>query len=127
MPTAQQIDVMLPFLDRFTVEGFSPGAWRSPPGQLPWFDYNEAVLEFRQALYDNGWIVRSLNWGDWQDTACEYLEKPEKIESADAQVIQKLLTTHVRKDRFCEGHLVAVFENGHVVALLRRLKTIRNT
>ena len=34
--------------------------------------------------------------------------------------------THIHKDRFCEGHLAAMFENGHVVTLLRRLKAIRD-
>jgi hypothetical protein len=37
-----------------------------------------------------------------------------------------LLTTHSRKDRFCEGHLAAMFENGHIVALLRRLRELKN-
>jgi len=60
-----------------------------------------------------------------QDAAGKYVEHPEMIESADTTAIRKLLTTHVRKDQFCEGHLAAMFENGHIVALLRRLKAIR--
>ena len=47
------------------------------------------------------------------------------VELADSEPILKLLTTHVRKERFCEGHLAAMFEDGHIVALLRRLKVIR--
>jgi len=42
-------------------------------------------------------------------------------------VIRKLLTTHVRKERFCEGHLLAMFESGHIVNVLRRLKGLRST
>ena len=127
MPTSKQIDAILPYLDRFTAEGFSVGTWHSPPGVFPWFEFNEAVSEFQQALYDNGWITSSFNWTDWQETAKEYVEKPETIESADAKTIQKLFTTHVRKERFCEGHLAAMFENGHVVALLQRLRANRNS
>jgi hypothetical protein len=127
MPTTKQIDAMLPFLNRFTADGFSVGTWLSPPGQFPWFEFSEAVTEFQQALYDNGWISSSFKWPDWQETAKEYVESPDKIGSADAKTIQKLFTTHVRKERFCEGHLAAMFENGHVVALLRRLKVIRDT
>lgn len=48
-----------------------------------------------------------------------------KIERADATTIQKLFTTHIRADRFCEGHLASLFENGFIVALLQRLKRIR--
>src|SRR5262245_23575231 len=126
MPTKKQIDAILPFLDRFTAEEFTVGTWHSPPGELPWFKFSEPVSEFQRALYDNGWITSSFNWPDWQETAQEYVEKPEKLGSADAETIQKLFTTHVRKERFCEGHLAAMFENGHIVALLRRLKEFAN-
>ena len=84
------------------------------------------MSEFQQALYENGWVTPSFDWSEWQDTAREYVDKPLKIDSADAKTIQNLLTTHVRKERFCEGHLSAMFENGHIVALLRRLKAIRD-
>ena len=123
--TNQQIDAILPFLDRFEVAGFSSGTWNSPPGQMPWFSLHEAVSEFQQALYDDGWIVSSFKWPDWQEAAQEVVASPEKLESVDTKTIQKLLTTHVRKERFCEGHLATMFENGHIVALLKRLKTIR--
>lgn len=39
--------------------------------------------------------------------------------------MQKLLTTHVRKERFCSGHLAGMIENGHILALLKRLAAIR--
>lgn len=35
MPTKEQMDAILPYLDRFTDEGFSVGTWHSPPGQFP--------------------------------------------------------------------------------------------
>lgn len=127
MSTKKQMDAILPFLDRFTAEGFSVGTWHSPPGQLPWFEFSEAVSEFQQALYDNGWIVPSFDWGAWQETAREHVENPGKIETADATTIQNLFTTHVRKERFCEGHLASMFENGHIVVLLRRLRELRRT
>lgn len=123
--TAAQIDAILPFLDRFEATDFSVGSWKTPEGTMPWFESSGAVSEFQHALYGNGWVTPSFDWCKWQDTAKEYVEKPTKIETADAATIQKLFTTHVRKERFCEGHLAAMFENGHVVALLRRLKAIQ--
>ena len=92
---------------------------------LPSFDYDEAVVEFEQILHANDWVTPKFDWGEWQDVAEEYVDSPEKIKSADVVTVQKLLTTHVRKDRFCDGHLASMFENGHIVALLRRLKDIR--
>ena len=80
-----------------------------------------------QILYANDWVTPEAGWVKWQDVAFEYVALPEKINSADVVTIKKLFTTHVRKDRFCEGHLAAMFKNGHIVALLRRLKEILET
>ena len=81
-----------------------------------------------QILYANDWVTPEVDWVQWQDVAVEYVDLQEKIDSADVVTLKKLFTTHVRKDRFCEGHLATMFENGHiVVALLRRLKAIRET
>jgi len=35
-----------------------------------------------------------------------------------------LLTIHVRKERFCEGHLACVCESGHIVSVLKKLKQL---
>ena len=44
------------------------------------------------------------------------------LASADLLTLRKLLTTHIRADRFTEGHL----ESGHITAILRQLKQIRD-
>ena len=80
-----------------------------------------------QILCANDWVTPEVDWVQWQDVAVEYVDLQEKIDSADVVTLKKLFTTHVRKDRFCEGHLATMFENGHIVALLRRLKAIRET
>lgn len=82
-------------------------------------------MEFSRALYDNDWITSAFDWTKWRASAEEFVNSPKKIETADAATIQQLLTTHVRADRFCEGHLASMIENGHIAALLRRLKSIR--
>ena len=123
----EQIDALLPFLDRFEEAGFSAGDWKVDEGPfVPWFNFDEIVMEFIQVLYDNDWVTPQFDWGEWQESARRYIESREMVESADAVTIQKLLTTHVRADRFCEGHLASMFENGHIIAILRRLKVIRN-
>ena len=115
--TGKQIDAILPFLEQFEEAGFSDGTWHNEPGVMPWFNYDEAVVEFEQILYANDWVTPKVDWVEWQDVAEEYVDSPEKIKSADVVTVQKLFTTHVRKDRFCEGHLASMFENGHIVAL----------
>ena len=61
------------------------------------------MSELQQALYDNDWITSSFDCGKWQEAAMKYVEDAVKIESADAETIQKLFTTHVRKDRFAKA------------------------
>lgn len=125
--TSKQIDALLPFLERFEAAGFSAGTWNAPEGQFPWFDFNEVVTEFHQALYDNGWVTPAFDWTEWQESAKEFVDSPQKIVKADSATILKLFTAHVRADRFCEGHLAAMFENGHIVALLRRLRELKKS
>ena len=43
--TKQQIDPLLPFLDRFEPVGSSAGDWKNPPKQMPWFDFDETVRD----------------------------------------------------------------------------------
>jgi hypothetical protein len=98
----EQIDAILPFLDRFEAVGFSAGTWRSPLGR-PWFSFNETVIEFQRMLLDHGWVNRSFDWTKWQDTAKGYVSAPDRIESADAETIQRLFTTHVRRSGSARG------------------------
>ncbi len=125
--TKEQIDSFLPFLEPFEADGFSAGAWNITAGQMPWFDLDASVREFHKAFRDIGWVTPSFDGSKWQETAKGYVDAPEKIESDDAETIRRLFTTYVRKERFCEGHLAAMFESGHVVALLRRSGQIRST
>lgn len=114
---------LLRFLPGFETEGRAYEHWESPQGKLPYRVYADDVDLFVKAAYDNGWIS-PFDWGEWQDRAAAYVHRPEKLTKARIGTIQKLLTTHVRKDRFCEGHLIGMFENGHMLAVLRRLKDI---
>jgi hypothetical protein len=124
--TAKQFDAILPFLDAFERMGFKCGEWPDASESLiPHFTGSDPVEAFVQTLNDNGWI-EDFDWGGWQDTAAQYVDSPERLASADPETIRRLLTMHVRKNRFCEGHLACMFENGYIVALLRRLKDIRN-
>ena len=85
---------------------------------------NKEVNEFVETLYEEGFII-PFDWPDWQSQAEQFYSKPELLNDADIVTLQKLFTTHVRKDRFCEGHLNCVLEDGHITAILRQLKDIR--
>ena len=129
-PSREAVDAVLQFLPILSAPGFVPGAEAGgePRGNgvmtLPWFDYSPEMNALVQALYDNGWIY-DFDWPAWGATAERYVERPALLRDADLATIRKLFTTHVRADRFTEGHLAAMARCGHLVALLRRLQELR--
>lgn len=94
------------------------------PGEIPFMghlEYHPAVCEFMDACYENG-MVLSFDWGAWSDEAHRYMTDPELVMSASLTTCKKLLTTHLRAERFCDGHLERVLRSGHVTAVLKRLQ-----
>jgi glyoxylase-like metal-dependent hydrolase (beta-lactamase superfamily II) len=79
--------------------------------------------DFYEALYDAGLIVE-FDWEQWTDRAQEFVECPDLIRDADLDTLRRLLTTHVRNDRFCDGHLRSMVLSGHIVAILARLQAL---
>lgn len=65
-----------------------------------------------------------FDWTSWQDEAERICHEPGELEKADLETIRKLLTLHIRKERFCEGHLAEICESGLMLSTLRRLKTL---
>ena len=103
----RQIDAILPFIEKFE-SGIAVDE-----------------VEFQKDLYDNDWVSLQLNWSKWKERAGEYIDCPETIASADAETIRMLFTIYARQQRYSSGTLSYLFKNGHVLALLRRLRDIR--
>lgn len=122
--TRAAIDALLPFLPTLESDRFRAGEWHVEEGVMPFFSPAEEVGRFVDALYEYGWVV-SFDWPAWRDEAERYVGSPESVAGADLNTIRKLFTTHVRQDRFCEGHLSEMIRTGHVAALLRRLRELR--
>lgn len=125
----EDIDAVLKFLPVFQAQGFKFGTWDSPKEvenviQLGMFYLSEEGAAFVHTLYDSGWVI-PFDWPKWQDCARKYVESRQALGTADIEILRRLLTTHVRKDRFCEGHLAQMFESGHLTAILLRLQQIR--
>ena len=120
----QQIDAILKYLPTFEKENYQFGQWVEPEGQFPYFSFSPEVDEFIDALHKQDLII-PFDWTSWSEEAEHYQTDAEALETADLLTLCKLLTVHVRADRFVEGHLASVFENGHITAILRRLKQIR--
>jgi hypothetical protein len=72
-------------------------------------------------LYKYHWIDTDFDWPKW-DEGTNITQ--EHIPGLDIPTIRKLFTAHFRQDRFCEGHLDALYANGFIAAMLNRLKAI---
>jgi len=114
-----QIDAVLEFLPAFQSPGYKFGEW----ADAGYFSYSPEVDEWIRTLYEQDFLL-PFDWTRWKE-AQRYRSQPGALETADLLTLRKLLTTHVRADRFVEGHLASVLESGHVTAILRRLKQIR--
>lgn len=92
---------------------------------MGYISYGRDIEAFVSTLYDHGFI-QTFNWAQWQERAEEYFEQPELISKADLQTCVKLLTLHVRKDRFLDGHLGEMIASGHIARVLHRLNLLRD-
>lgn len=119
----QDFEAILSYLPSFETPGYDFGEMIEEKGMLPWADYSGEVMEFYRDLYLHHFIV-DFDWPSWQHVAIEYYQNPELITTADLTTIRRLFTTHIRKDRFCEGHLLSVLESGHITKMLQRLAII---
>lgn len=117
----QQLDRVLEFLSIFEGPGYKFGEW-SDSGH---FSYSAQVSDWLKTLYAHNILV-PFDWMSWKEEAQRYRSQPGTLQEADLLTLRKLLTAHVRADRFTEGHLASVLESGHITAILRRLKQIRD-
>jgi len=85
--------------------------------------YHERIDAFQRPCYDNG-LVQSFPWTLWSDECERYEADAELVALADLETCIKLITAHIRAERFADGHLAAVFRSGHIFAVLRRLKQL---
>jgi len=106
-PTSKDIAGMVAILPEFEADGATAGEWHIEEGVMPDFELSPCMSRFIQIAYDGG-FVGPFDWTRWQDEAGRYVDNPEAVARADLETIQKLITTHVRKERFCEGHLAGM-------------------
>jgi hypothetical protein len=62
----------------------------------------------------------------WSKENSDLVNSGIGIESLDLEAIRKLLTTHIRGDRFHDGLLLEVLRSKTITKILERLKAIRN-
>ncbi len=124
-PGAAQLDAILRFLPIFEQPGYRFTTLVEPPGRSAYYDHSPEVSDFIHACYQHNLMIVGFDWPSWQEEAWRYCREAQALQGADLLTLRRLITTHVRKDRFVGGHMVGMLESGHITAILRRLKEIR--
>ena len=122
--TKANLDKVLTFLPLF--EGHSDDLYSVQTEHFTFYpyEYSPELLRFIQTLYNEN-LIFPFDWSSWKEEADRYMNDPEMVAQADLSVLRKLLTLHVRADRFNDGHIAHETDSGHILAILRRLKAIR--
>ena len=122
------IDELLALLPAFEAEGFTAAkSWtggETSPGVHTWQVpiYVDAVRTFIDVASKDFW----QDFEYIEKNAGQWLKRPGFIEQAGLEEIKTMLTFIIRGERFCDGHIQGRIEDGHVVALLRRLRRLRS-
>ncbi len=90
---------------------------------MPVLDNGPAIERFEQQAYEHGFVI-DFDWTGWQEQAGQYFSDPAHLAKADVHTVQRLVTTCIRKERFCEGTLASLHANGVLGAICRRLGQI---
>lgn len=81
---------------------------------------SDTAIEFVHACYEEG-FVQGFDWMSWSNTKPEVLEPDASFDDIDLSTVIRLLTLHLRADRFNDGHLMAVLQQGIIAGILRQL------
>lgn len=121
----RRFDELLAFLPIFEASGFTFGSLPPPaPGSLVYPVLAPELIDFAERLSRTGFLL-PFDWTSWAGEAQKYVNDPARIPSASLTTLRKLLTTHVRADRFGGAHLIDLAEKGLLTAVLRRLVDLR--
>ena len=128
--STSQIDQILAFLPYF--KGGGDGFGQNAHFDEKVFDkgcvlpsvLNEKTSEFVRACYNLGFI-ESFDWMAWSREKSDLVNSGIGIESLNVEEIRKLLTNHIRRDRFHDGHLLEMLRSRTITRILERLKEIR--
>jgi hypothetical protein len=114
------------FLPIFESADFSFGAWHMPEGHFPYFEQSPAAVELVQVACHWNWVRFDFDWVSWKQTgeAERFVTDPNAVATASIDDLEHLLTAHIRQERFSEGHLAAIHDSGHLLAILQRAGTL---
>ena len=121
---SQHLANMLEFIPIFEAPEFCPDG-QIPVDEENWPDeaFMKLVSRFMDACYKNGFVVR-FDWEHWETEALTYVKDPALLNGVDLAGVRRLLTWHVRQNRFTKNHVATMIASGHILLVLKRLRDI---
>ena len=131
-PTTDDIDALLKFLPLFEQPGREFSVVRGDEMiagvfSLPYHDYAPDVMEFISLAEQDCWTDADFwtNSAYHLEQADTLLEDDDFPARASLAQIRTALTRCVRFERFCDGQLDGLLRSRFIVALLKRLRALR--
>jgi hypothetical protein len=120
MTEQQRLRELGDFAELFRSPWFRLGEWDKIGFRL-----SDETEGFVRHCYDEGWVTQ-LDWPEWAKTdEAQNLRDADVIRTqATAEQLAWLLTVAIRQSRFVEGGLVTWHENGWLLAICQRAKTL---
>lgn len=97
--------------------------------QNPSIMEDRSFLNFLDALNYTGFVENFdyIAWERQRSQANNMSENPiEEVENMDIEELRKLLTMHIRVERFAEGHMQKLYEEGFFNKFFGRLEDLKN-
>lgn len=121
---AKQLAALLEFIPVLEDPAFCPGGVvPMDEDEMMEEEFSRLVSRLMDACYKNGFVVK-FKWEEWETEAIGYLKDPGLLKDADLAIIRRLLTWHIRQNRFLKGHFANMIARGLVLAILKRLREI---
>lgn len=89
----------------------------------PWVEWPKILDELAAAIRASG-LIQDFDWMSWDAEGRRYYEDPALLKTADLDTVQQLFTLHLGINQAVTGHLAGVCSNGHIQAVLRRLREL---
>lgn len=107
--TRKNVDTVLAFLLSLSTKQANLYNIQTQSSTLDPYCYSKEFEKFIKALYEENFVI-FFDWTTWQNKAQRFVQHLKLLNYADISTLQKLLTTHVRNERFCSGHLASMID-----------------
>lgn len=128
--STRRMDRLLEFLPEFTspdtVYATGGSAEKTGPKEfmISFPSPSDRVIEFIEVTHREE-FVQSFDWMAWSEEHRDAIAADAVFDDADLELLIRVITTHVRADRFAEGHLTNMLESGTIGRILLRLQVLR--